>query len=416
MISSSSHPQPPIQNRRPTSNRPAVTRSFFLIALLLTLTAAFSSSGALNAMRAPFLVIDNTTMRLEELPEGTAGMMAEYVPEAGVVYILGGYRTSGANKVLSKSVWAYDPLLDSLSRLPDLPYGLALAGSEYVTSEGKIYLFSGLDDEDGPVTLHSTVRAYNVKTGELEILHEHSNSEMTGTHNSAVYVPDQNKIYTFFGGPDEVAPTFPGGIPFKALNLTNGNYENIGNAPSIDTANIWQSAHLVSLPYPMVRQPEPADATNVVAEKFIMLLGTKGYALFNPANQSFVEADSSIQLYHPRGASTAFIPGLQKVFLTGGTLHTGTCNSVILELDPRLPAEGNSVNSSGFLPSEIGFQSDATAVYVSDLDRVLFFGGFKTPSGCNSGWPLAPSDGYHTGIYSLSPEYDGGWGQAGLIP
>ena len=128
-------------------------------------------------------------MRLDKLPVGTAGMMAEYVPEMRLVFLIGGYRTDGGSKELSKNVWTYDPLLDSVSSLPDLPHGLALAGSEYVPADNKIYLFGGLEDSGGSPEVTSAVHAYNLNTGELETIVPETNGNTEGTRNSAVYVP-----------------------------------------------------------------------------------------------------------------------------------------------------------------------------------------------------------------------------------
>ena len=141
-----------------TSTNTVASKPSFLPARKLLLAvmifAALGSAPPLGAQEKT-INLDDVEMRLATLPEGTAGMMAEYVPEGnGVVYLLGGYRTddgSGALE-LSRNVWVYDPALDELSSLGTLEVGLALAGHAYVPEENTIYLFGGLEEPNGSIS------------------------------------------------------------------------------------------------------------------------------------------------------------------------------------------------------------------------------------------------------------------------
>jgi hypothetical protein len=114
--------------------------------VLYLMTLALLSAGApLNAQEKA-TTLDALEMRLATLPQGTAGMMAEYVPEGdGRVFLLGGYRTNdGSGSLeLSRDVLVYDPALDEFGSFGSLPIGLALAAHAYVPEENAIYLFGG---------------------------------------------------------------------------------------------------------------------------------------------------------------------------------------------------------------------------------------------------------------------------------
>jgi len=369
------------------------------------------------------ITLDAVEMRLATLPQGTAGMMAEYVPEGnGVVYLLGGYRTgdgSGALE-LSRDVWVYDPALDELSSLGSLPIGLALAGHAYVPEENMIYLFGGLEQDGGSIVESNAVRAYDIDTGELTDLH--ATLSPARSRAAAVYVPDLKKIFLFGGttgdGSASVSPYESSTQDqIEVFDVATGSLQTVGSAPG------WYlDAHFVPTSYPALNTPEDPEDTTILADSFIYLAGPDGYALFDPAKRVFVTTGDSLDTNGLLGAATTYVPRRQRVWSAGGygarTFLNQCWQGTVVAFDPT------SLDGSGYLssipPQDANApvlkytQTDGSAVFVPSLDRALLFGGFLAPDGADcasSGapeqlWPSLPGPAtYRTMIYSVTPGY-----------
>jgi hypothetical protein len=394
--------------------------------LLISLTtlALVSAASPLTA-EVKAVVLDPVEMRLATLPEGTAGMMAEYVPEGdGRVYLLGGYRTgdSSGTLELSRDVWVYDPLLDELSSFGSLPIGLALAAHAYVPEENAIYLFGGLEEVGGSVAESDAVRVWNVETGELTTLS--ATLSPARSRPAAAYVPDLNRIFLFGGVTGEAAVSpYESSIQdqIEVFDVSTGELRTVGSAPG------WYlDAHLVASSYPAVPTPEPPDDTTIRANSFIYLAGPDGYALFNPHDETFLTDQGSLEINGLLGAASVYVPRLQRIWSAGGygarTFLNQCWQDVIVAFDPTsLDDSGAGYSSVGTVPLETGgapvlgnTQTDGSAVHVPDLDRVFVFGGFRAPQGetCvepgapEQLWPSLPgASTYSTGIYSVTPTY-----------
>ncbi len=389
----------------------------------LPIPAPFASSPLAPAPRAPLLNLDNIEMREETLPAGTAGMMAEYVADAeGAVYLLGGYRTdpNTAALQLSTDIWRYNPVRDRMSVIGQLPVGLALAAHVYVPEAGLIYLFGGIEQNGGSIVESTAIRIYNVNTGELTTLPNPTLSARV--RGSAAFVRSLNKIFVF-GGVNTVLPLTPGTTndgTYFSYDLTSGAIQT-GNLPSIsEPSNIWTGAYYMPLSYPNVLNPEEQTKTTVLASNYILVLGTRGYAIFDPVTRTFPDAKSSITNNRILGAAVAFVPGLTRFWVAGGygslNVDVNCWKTEISTADTQvalnaIPLTGNPGSAADVIA---GTQNDASAVYVPQLDRVLMFGGFLAPSTnesdlyCGEGrWPDAPkATTYSRAIYSVSPEYN----------
>ena len=374
------------------------------------------------APEAPLLNLDNIEMREETLPVGMAGMMAEYVAEDdGAIYLLGGYRTdpNTAAMQLSSDVWRYDPVLDRISVIGQLPVGLALAAHVYIPEKGLIYLFGGIEESSGQIVPSTAIRIYNVNTGELTTLPSPTlNARVRG---SAAFVRSLNKVFVF-GGVNTVLPLSPSttnDTTYFSFDLASGAIQN-GNLPSIGQPNnMWSGAYFMPLSYPNVLNPEAQTQTMVLTNNYILVSGTRGYAVFDPVTRTFPESKFTITNNTILGAAATFVPGLTRFWVAGGygaravdaSCWKTTINSVDSQFSvSTIPLIGNPGSQADVIA---GTQNDASAIYVPNLDRVLMLGGFMAPANtdadiyCGAGrWPDAPkATTYSRAIYSISPDY-----------
>lgn len=388
--------------------------------------ALIGASSPLTAQEKATTILDAVEMRLATLPEGTAGMVAEYIPEGnGKIILMGGYRTDGVPEELkiSRDIWVYDPTLDELTSMGSLPIGLALAAHVYVPEENKIFLFGGLED-DGSVTESNAVRVFDIETGELVTLSATLASPRS--RSAAVYVPNLQQIFLFGGvtggGAASVSP-FESSTQdlIEVFDIAGGSLHTVGFAPG------WYvDAHFVPSSYPAVPIPEDPGQTTILASSFIYLAGPDGYAVFDPVTRDFLKIEYSLEINGLLGAATAYVPRRQRVWSAGGygarSFVTQCWQGTVVATDPtNLDDPTAGYRSLGNVPLEKieapvlqRTQIDGSAVHVPDLDRVILFGGFLAPEGdeCvqpsapNPLWPLLPgASTYSTGFYSVTPEY-----------
>ncbi len=397
-----------------------------LCLVVLVVLALLAAATPLAAQEKLATILDAVEMRLATLPQGTAGMMAEYIPEGnGKVILLGGYRTDGVpdDLEISRDVWLYDPALDQMSSLQSLPIGLALAAHVYVPEENKIYLFGGIED-DGSATESNAVRVYDVETGGLVTLAATLNGPRS--RSSAVFVPNLNQIFLFGGVTGDGVPSVS---PFESstqdeievFDLGSQSLDAVGFAPG------WYvDAHFVPTSYPAVPTPQDPTQTTIQAGSFIYLAGPDGHALFDPETRVFLKSEFSLDVNGLLGAATTYVPRRERVWSAGGygarDFVSQCWQSSVVAFDPtNLDDPDASYRYLGPVPLQDddapvlqNTQVDGSAVYVPDLDRVIVFGGFLAPAGdrcfepgaSEQLWPSLPGPStYSRDIYSVTPEY-----------
>ncbi len=407
--------------------------------LLLSLGGTTLDAAPLPDPAAPdaiLLTLDNVEPRLTTLPTGRAGMMAELIAaNNGAVYLLGGYQAGATadQLTIADEVLRYDPVYDELSQLGRLPVGLALAAHVYVPETGLIYLFGGMETATGQASgqpiATTAIRTYDVNTGDVTTLA--ATLPDPASRASAVYIRERNQIFLFGGvsGTQADAPTTS--PPLKRIlrfDIPSGAIEIVESLAGLDAEMpgvTWVSAHAVPVSYPAVLYADREGSVDVVASSYILVLGSTGYALFDPVVNHLLTAAESLEVNDAIGAASTFVPGKLRVWSAGGygvkSINVRCWQIGITATDPTLPrpvgAAGYETLSSIPLPGNgtnlDETQNDAAAIYVPTLDRVLFFGGFLAPTTANADqfcgekrWPDRPAAAtYSRAIYSLTPEY-----------
>lgn len=410
------------------------TKLFLFTAFVLLLAMLSLSMSGFAAPSAPLVELDAVERRYAEFPQGLAGMMAEALPETGMVYLLGGYTSDNeGTKRISRDVWVYDPGFDELLLVGQLPDGLALAAHAYVPDEGLIYLFGGVEESTGGVDGSMAIRTFDVDTGAVTTLAATLPIELARAY--AVYVPDLAKIYviggSYFSDPRSYSYT-----EIQVFDLATQTLSTSSVELTSDTVESWGAAYYVTgvapfdpnLPNDLGTNPVSNQITN-----FIIVVGDRGTFIFSPATGASMQF-GPVQGATVMAAATAFVPTRQRIWSVGGFRQEEDgryCFSrTATSLDPRLystdaqyasqPLELGSIPALWDHPnasdSFLSTRSDAAAVYVPEQDRVLVFGGVRaklvpTISSCPFGsdlsqWDETPALGqYSKSIFSISPTY-----------
>jgi hypothetical protein len=380
--------------------------------------------------------------RLGLFPAGAplAGMAAEYVPDDGQVYLLGGYTTDPNNgnptKKLSSEVLRYDPELDQFTEATPLSKEIALAAHAYVPSQHKIYLFGGLRQSSSncqtACAVSDEILTYDVRTGDTAVAGHLTTARDRA---AAVYHPGTGSIYVVGGvtTANAVAASASNKVPnsktLERYHLADG---------VITTRSLPEHGYYLGAVFvPHTYEPDDFDFTQPGPDDhgYLVFVGTRGYVELYPSGPkdfgaSFgkIGADQDTDPTGYVGGSTIYVPGSNITWLVGGFCNptsAASCNAaprwnkVIATMPGNVKVDdiprGFPTSDTTHPTYEPQSQNDGAAVYVPAIDRVLSFGGYMgKKNGSNvPDWQDAPDAAqYRLGddlnpasVFSVSPTY-----------
>lgn len=393
-------------------------RRLFLRILGILLLAAMCGLFAQprEAASAPTLNTQRLVQRPVQMPLATAGMASLYSVEEKVVYLLGGYRNTGAGKELAREILRYDPFLDRIVQVDQMPIGLALSASVYIPALDRIYFFGGLTDEGGTLAASAKIWSYDLFAREwTELPHTLPSPRMRG---DAVYNPQTHEIY-IVGGQDREDfsdATFRNEI--LRYRIDDGSI-SATTLPKVGPGfnAVWTHVEFFPLPF-SARQTTsddprfelPVGVQTGMNRSHLFIYETHGYVVLDPADFSVLLEQTEFDAGGRVGAGVDWVPSEQVLWSVGGyDPAEPPCHIHKAELHD--PWRRSRSTIAEVTPETLGTH-DVAAVYVADLDRLFVFGGLTPPrkvTGDCEPFLTDPEPGQiSSAIYTLTPDRPGG--------